>query len=199
MMRGAGLASISGDIAWILLWVCCLLTHGPGPEDRKGALFQLTSLDYAKFMVIPVSLMAWGMQSLHSRQQAKSGRVGQMGFVNVMAAYTLMAVTIVFSLWPLPWGANRDEVDFQAPLTKYPSALNGLSTIVLALAMILFSIGVVKAKVWPAWIVLPLNVSSLAAVRWLHETPWGGLTGLAWLVLGYVISVRGSQTVERAL
>jgi hypothetical protein len=107
-----------------------------------------------------------------------------------------MAVTTIVAVWPLPWGTQRDEVDWQPPLPLYSLILNSLSSLIVALGMIVFAIGVVKAKVWPWWLVLPLNVSSLAAVPWLHETPWGGLTGFAWLILGYVIflgAVRPSK------
>jgi hypothetical protein len=183
MIHFAGFGSITGGMAWMLLWICFLLTHGPGPEDRKGKLFHLTSLDYGKFMVLPVLFMAWGLETIHSRQKIESGSVWQMEFGVVMAGYTLMAVTIAVTLWPLPWGANADEVDWQSPLRKYGSILNSLSSLVVALGMILFTIGVVKAKVWPVWIALPLNISSLAAIPWLHATQWGGLTdchGWSW-------------------
>jgi hypothetical protein len=198
MIRFAGVGTIIGGMAWMLLWICFLLTHGPGPEDRKGTLFRLTSLDYGKFMVLPVLFVACGLKTIHSRQKGESGSAGQMGFGVVMAGYTLMAVTVAVSLWPLPWGTNADEVDWQSPLPKYGSILSSLSSLVVALGMILFGIGVVKAKVWPVWIALALNISSLAAVPWFHATPWGGVTGMAWLVLGFVLWRRDSATMEKA-
>jgi hypothetical protein len=147
----------------------------------------LKSLDYGKFLVLPVCLFAWGLKSLSSQQKAWSGSVGRAGANIVLAGYVFMAVTTIVALWPLPWGIQRDEVDWQAPLPLYSSILNNVSSLVVALGMIFFAIGVVKAKVWPWWLVLPLNASSLAAVPWLHETLWGGLTGLAWLILGCVL------------
>jgi hypothetical protein len=185
LVRWSGAASIAGGVAWIALWILFLLTHGPGPEDRKGAMFRLTSLDYGKFAVIPVILFASGLVGLHLQQKGQSGRFGKVGLALALIGFTVIVVSVALSLWPIPWGSNADEVDWQAPMTKYSSILATLSSLVVSVGSIFFAVGVLKAKAGPRWILLPLVLGSLAAVPWLYMTPWGGLTGLAWLLLGY--------------
>jgi hypothetical protein len=183
-IRWTGLGSIAGGIAWTILWILFLLTHGPGPEDRKGTMFRLTSLDYGKFAVVPAVLFASGLIGLHL-QNGQSGRFGRAGLALALIGFTVMVVSIALSLWPIPWGSNADEVDWQAPMTKYGSVLATLSSLVVSGGIIFFAVGALKAKAGPSWILLALVLGSLAAVPWLYMTPWGGLTGLAWFLLGY--------------
>jgi hypothetical protein len=186
----SAVTSIAGGVAWIVLWILFLLTHGPGPEDRKGAMFRLTSLDYGKFAVIPVVLFASGLVGLHLPQKGQSGRLGKAGLAVALIGFSVMIVSVAVSLWPIPWGSNADDVDWQAPLPKYSSILASLSSLVVSVGIILFAVGFVKARAGPRWIVLPLVLGSLAAVPWLYMTPWGGLAGLAWLLFGCAVYIH---------
>jgi hypothetical protein len=184
LRRWSGMGSIAGGVAWMVLWILFLLTHGPGPEDRKGTIFRLTSLDYGKFVVIPVVLFGSGLVGLHAQQKGRSGRFGMAGLTVALTGFAVMVVSVALSLWPIPWGSNADEVDWQAPMTKYGSILASLSSLVVSAGIIFFAVGVLNANAGPRWIVLPLVLGTLAAVPWLYMTPWAGLTGLGWLVLG---------------
>ena len=61
----------------------------------------------------------------------------------------------------------------------------------VGLAML--GIGTARAKILPAWAVVPLAVAGLAAVPWGYHTPYGALVGLGWLLLGYALWRPGSD------
>ena len=64
-------------------------------------------------------------------------------------------------------------------------------SLVLTIGLVLFGVGTRRARAWPRWVALPLMIGPLSTGPWLHMTPWGGLFGLAWLLLGYALWSAG--------
>ena len=185
LIRWGGPAGVLGGALWVLIWVLFLLTHGTSTNDQQGRILSLTHYDYSKFMVIPVVLFMVGLVSLYAQQQGRLGRLGTAGFVLTLISLALMAVGLALSLWPIPWGSYL--VDWGEPLSMWGGLTYGFSTLVLAIGLILFGIGALRARVWPPWSSILLIIAPLTIVPWLHMTVYGGIFGFAWMLLGYEI------------
>ena len=189
LIRWSSPTALLGGVLWTMLWVLDLLTHGPGPEDHQGTILGLTHHDYSKFLVVPLALFAFGLLGLYAPQRGRSGRAGTVGFALAVAALTVMAAGVALLLWPIPWGSYA--VDWQTPLALWGGVAASLASVALTIELVLFGVSVLRTRVWPRWVALPLIIGPLSAVPWLHMTPWGGLFGIAWLLLGYALWSAG--------
>ena len=189
LVRWSSPTALLGGVLWTMLWVLDLLTHGPGPEDYQGTIFGLTHHAYGKVLVVPLALCAVGLVGLHVPQQDRSGRLGAMGFTLGLGAFGVMGVGVALLLWPISWDSY--QVDWQTPLAIWGGIAASLASLALTIGLVLFGAGVLRARVWPRWVALPLIVGPLSTVPWLHMAPWGGLFGLAWLLPGCALGSAG--------
>jgi membrane protease YdiL (CAAX protease family) len=104
-----GFAAIACGFIWLLVWVAFLLTHGPGPENRKELFLNLTWMDYSKFMVVPVFLFGWCLIALHRRQRQEAGWLGNVGLGVTLVGLVLLEVALVADRWTIPWGTYIDR------------------------------------------------------------------------------------------
>lgn len=182
---GIGLPAALAGLVWLLLWAGFLLTHGPGPDNRRDVFLSFTWMDYSKFLAIPFVLVCWTFLGLHRSQGRRSGRWGKAGLRVVMLGSLLLLVGLAVDRWTLPFGSYELDRDFQVPLhIVIGRVLLHLSTVSLFLGSVLFAIGLIRARYWPAWLAAPVVVSFLSIVPWLHETEFGVVFGLSWLIVG---------------
>ena len=116
-----------------------------------------------------------------------------------VTAMLVMMGGVALSVWSVPWGETTRiattvmDAGFIAMMIASIFAFVGLT---------LLGIGLVLAKDFPAWTIVPLAVAGFAAVPWIHHTVYGLLIGLGWLAIGYSIwridAERGMASISTA-
>lgn len=187
-----GLAAVGGGLIWILVWAAHLLTHGPGLDNRREFFLGLIWMDYSKLMVVPVFLFGWCLFALHRRQREEARWLGSLGLAVTLIGLALLEVGLVAARWTIPWGTYID-------LDSRPLLLNlamSLATIPIVAGSLIFAYAIAKARSWPRWLGIVLALGSLTIFPWLHETVWGVLYGISWLMVGLAVLTLGA-TQER--
>ena len=82
-------------------------------------------------------------------------------------------------------------------MTKYAWIGIGIASLTAFLGLTLLGTSAVRTKVLPAWTIVPLIISGLAAVPCLHHTLHGLLIGLGWLAVGYALWKSGPGIGKR--
>lgn len=194
LIRWGGPASVLGGIGWILIWVHFLLTHGPTQTNQMGRLLTLTAYDSAKLLVIPLLLFLIGLLSLRVRQSGRLSHLGLAGYVLALLGFAFLIIGVVLEFWFMPWGVYR-EAYWYTPLGQIAGLIQLLSGFITSAGMILFGIAILRAKALSHWSWLPLILGLvLTASPWLHMTRYGGMFGLGWALLGYVLWSNQSKS-----
>jgi hypothetical protein len=192
-----GFVAIAGGFIWLLVWVAFLLTHGPGPEDHKEFFLNLTWLDYSKFMVVPVFLFGWCLVALHRRQRQEAGWLGKVGLGVTLVGLILLEVGLVADRWTIPWSTYADLSIAVWPDSRFVTGLiMSLATIPIVVGSFLFALAIAKARVWPGWLGIPLAIGALPIFPWLHETVFGVLYGISWLMVGTFLMLGTTREVK---
>jgi hypothetical protein len=191
LSRLAAPACMAAGLLWLLVWFHQHQTHGPTQVNERGVLLGLTWLDSAKFLVVPLILVLIGIVALYGLRE-HPGLLGRIGFVVTVVGLGSMIVGTALQFWFHPWGSYAGSP--ASGLPQVGGVLQGLSTLVFTVSLILFNIDLVRARVMPVW-VAPILVLGGLTTFWL--TPAGWLPGVAWLLLGFVLWSRRERAVER--
>jgi len=132
-----------------------------------------------------------GIVSLYGLRE-RPGLLGRIGFIVTVVGLGSMIVGTAAQFWPFPWGSYA--VSPEAGLPRVGGILQGLSTLVFTVGLILFNIDLVRARVMPVWVAPILVLGGLATI---FLTPTFLLPGLAWLLLGFVLWSRRERAAER--
>jgi hypothetical protein len=194
--RLGGPATILGGVIWLLAWAHFLLTHGPTASDNRETFLGLSYYDSTKLIVFAMALCIVGLMSLRTRRpRGVRTLVATWGHFLAVAALVVMSVGVAISVWSVPWG---ETTRVATTLMDYGFIAMMIATLIAFPGLTLLGIGVVRAKVLPAWTVAPLAVAGLAAVPWIHHTLHGGLIGLSWVAVGYALWRYGAAPVSDA-
>ena len=189
--RLGALASVAAGLLWLVVWFHQRQTHGPTQVNEQRIFLGLTWLDSAKFLVIPLTLLLIGIVSLYGLRE-RPGLLGRIGFVVTVVGLGSMIVGTAAQFWPFPWGSYA--VGFDATLPWWGGLIQGFSTLIFTIGLIVFNIDLVRAGDMPVW-AAPVLVSGGFAT--IFFTPTFLLPGLAWLVLGLVLWLRRDRTPSR--
>jgi hypothetical protein len=182
---------MAAGLLWLLVWFHQRLTHGTTQTNEMGVLLGLTWLDSAKFLVVPLILVLIGIVTLYGLRE-HPGPLGRIGFVVTVVGLGLVIVGTALEFWLHPWGSYA--VSPASGLPRVGGALQGLSTLIFTIGLILFNIDLVRARVMPVW-VAPILVLGGLTTFWLAPAGW--LPGLAWLLLGFVLWSRRERAAGR--
>ncbi len=95
-----------------------------------------------------------------------------------------MIVGVAASVWSIPWG---ETTRVSTTLMDYGFITLMIASLIAFVGLTTLGIGVIRAKVLPAWTVAPMVVAGLAAFPFIHHTLHGVLIGLSWVVVGYAL------------
>jgi drug/metabolite transporter (DMT)-like permease len=191
--RWTGLAGMLGGLIWIIFWSLHTLAHGPdNPAPTGHAVWGHTSEEWAllMFRVAAIPLIA-GLLGLAHWHGKRLGIVGWAGVViSLLGLLMLLATGLAIGAW----------------------ILYALGAVVTYGGLILFGLGVVRARVLPRWSggllllmgCLPPVIDRLRQpgspfleqsdlIGYLLLESYGAVFGIGWLLLGYTLWTAGNR------
>src|SRR5262245_40584987 len=186
-----GLAGFGAGVLWLLIWLHQRATHGPTATDERRLLVGLTWMDSAKFLVVPLGLLAVAVAILYRHQRALPGRPGRLGGLITGVGLGALFVGVVAEFWTFPWGSYA--AGFGAGMPRIGGAVQALASVVFALGFLVFGITLVRAKVIPIGMAALLTVGGLTT---FFLTPVSWFPGLVWLLLGVVLWLKQDASLR---
>jgi hypothetical protein len=178
-------ALIAGGI-WLVLWGHQMLTHGTTQVNETRLALGLTWMDSGKLYVLPFALLAVTMVGLE-RSRKDSKWLGKASFAVVMLALGILALGTAFQFWPFPTGSYALTFEEAGGLVTAGGVLQGLGSLLLAVAVVPFGIDLARGKIIPGWITPILALGALTTVFLTPAFPW---PAVAWVVLGLTLLYR---------
>jgi len=168
--RGAVLFMLGG-LVWMAFNVYALAQEG-GTHARPGAGF-------AAFYAAALLLTNAGLLGFHALQQDAYGRLGRVGLYTVLASSALLLLSALI----LP---------FAAPAVF--GVVNMIGLVGVLVGFILYGVATLRARVLPLW--CGVLFAAFLPVSIALGDYGNFFTGLALLVLGYVLLQRGASTQQ---
>jgi hypothetical protein len=185
----ASVASVLASVLWIVAWAHLLMAHGTTEVNEARIVLGLTWLDSGR--LIAPSLVLVGVAIVAFARGARQPSVSATAIVALIGV-AVAATGIVLGFWTQPWGtyvgASRES-----GVAAIGGAVVIVGSLLLAVGIVAFAIAAARARVLPVWLALLVAVGAITTVPWLYEAPQGIGFGVAWLVVGLYLAVRGPE------
>jgi hypothetical protein len=160
-------------------------------------------LIYGSLLVFVVLGLREGLKALHSRQDARAGRLEKWGFRIALVGSVLLTIGSIGAFWigGLVFALSRSHTDLVINTSYLVFSLPGL--LFFMFGTTLFGIGALRARVAPrlgTWLLIVGGFPGIIVMAFLVGN-WGGsllLADLAWIVLGYSLWSEKSAPVPQA-
>lgn len=179
--RLAGGCALVAAVIWTFAWFHGSLAHGTTTYNEENVVVGLTWMDSAKaispafLLLIPGFILLTRLATLAKRRVATvSGRVA-------VGSLVVMGAGAALQTWPFPWGSYEETFETIGAAVTTGGITQGTGTLVLTGAVLLLTIGLVRARLMPWWLAGVLTAGSLAT---FFITPPNPVPIVAWLVLG---------------
>lgn len=191
LIRWSGLAAMLGGVIWTASWILNGFT-----SDGTRAILGLSEGGYRRITNAALLLFMVGLVGYYKRQVGRSGKLGMTGLVVALVGCALMIIGNIFEFGLIGSAQERPGIGWE----MFILAL----FLVVPAGLVLFGVGVIKAKVLPSWRrALPLVIGLLSVLGIIIDivqmmlggdrvVEWGLTTiilslGLGWVLLGYVL------------
>jgi hypothetical protein len=178
--RAAALPSLAAGLLWVVAWVHLLMAHGTSELNEQRLAFGLTWLASGR-LAAPALLLAAVAVWMLARDSLAPGL--RMAASLAIVGLAVAATGAALGFWTQPIGSYVG-----ASRTAGIAATGGLlamvGSLVLAAGLVLVGVTARRAHVVPGWVAVALGLAGVSTVPWLHESPQGVASGVAWLVIG---------------
>ena len=191
LIRWSGLAAMLGGAMWMASWILVSFT-----EEGTRAVLGLSERGWRTLLLNPAMLFfVAGLVGFHRKQRERSGRLGKMGFVVGLLAVVMMLLGNVAEFWVFELFYGTQQPGW---------AMMGVGFMMLPIALLLFGLATVKARVFSGWrravplvfglTLVLLILVGIAVVLVSGSGTQEGLLGpmlltfaAGWVVLGYAL------------
>ena len=205
LIRWSGLLAILGGAIWTAAWILNGLT-----EDGTRTVLELSEGGYRRITNAALLLFMVGLVGFHKRQAGRSGKLGTRGLIVALVGCALMIIGNVFE-----FGLIGGIPDGERPGMMMGWIIFALGLIfIVPMGLVVFGVGVIKAKVLPSWSrALPLVIGLISllgifigivqsVLRGDTVAEWGLITivfslGLGWVLLGFALWSDTQETLTQ--
>jgi hypothetical protein len=128
-----------------------------------------------------VLLLIPGVLAVHDRSRHRQSRARTAGAVGSVVALAVLVVGVALEFWTFSWGSYAVTVEEKGGVATAGGVVHAAASLVLAISLVPFGIGAVRARALPWWLVPVLVVGALAT---FYLTPAFYAPGVAWLLFG---------------
>jgi len=192
LIRWSGLAAMIGGAMWTASWILVSFT-----EDGTRAVLGLSERGWRTLLLSPAMLFfAAGLVGFHRKQRERSGKLGKIGFVVGLLGVVTMLLGNIAEFWVFELFYGTQQPGW---------AMMGVGWfMMLPIALILFGLATVKARVFSGWrravplvfglALVLLILVGIAVMLVSGSSSQEGLLGAmlltiaaGWVVLGYAL------------
>ena len=191
LIRWSGLAAMIGGAMWTASWILVSFTEG-----GTRAVLGLSERGWRTLLDSPAMLFfVAGLVGFHRKQRERSGKLGKIGFVVGLLGVVTMLLGNIAEFWVFELFYGTQQPGW---------AMMGAGFMMLPIALILFGLATVKARVFSGWrravplvfglTLVLLILAGIAVMLVSGSRTQEGLLGAmlltiaaGWVVLGYAL------------
>jgi hypothetical protein len=193
--RLAGGCALAAAVIWAFAWFHGSLAHGTTTYNEENVVVGLTWMDSAKVIAPAVLLLIPGFIFLTRLAALAKRRVATVSGWVAVTSLVVMAAGAAMQTWPFPWGSYEKGFETIGGAATAGGVTQGAGTLVLTAAVLLLTIGLVRARFLPWWLAGVLIAGSLAT---FFLTPPNPVPIVSWLVLGGWLLAPGRREATGA-